>query len=102
MPDLSPEAPTIENAAGGRQSDTGVLLLETPKALLHVGSVFDYGAKKYARGNWKKIEAEAHINHVLVHLYAHLAGDRQDDHLGHALCRMLMAMETDIETGELL
>jgi len=100
-PDLSPEAPVETNAAGGQQSNTGCLLLETPRALLHVGGVFAHGASKYARGNWRLIPVEDHINHVLVHLMAHLAGDEQDDHLGHALCRMLMAVElAPTDSGE--
>lgn len=55
------------------------------------------GAVKYGETfdnrNFVKIPAEDHINHALQHLYAHLAGDRTDDHLGHAIVRAMFAYE---------
>lgn len=46
--------------------------------------------------NWHSIPLGDHVNHALTHLFAHLAGDVQDDHLEHASCRLLMALEQKI------
>lgn len=55
------------------------------------------GADKYGETfgnrNFTKIPVEDHINHCIQHLYAHLAGDRTDDHLGHAIVRAMFAYE---------
>ena len=67
---------------------------DAPLGFLRVGQVFAYGARKYQPGNWRKIAAEEHANHAIIHLLAWLSGDRQDDHLGHAACRAIMAIET--------
>jgi hypothetical protein len=50
------------------------------------------GAKKYEKDNWRGLTLEDHLNHALAHIYAHLAGDAQDDHLEHAFCRLMMAV----------
>lgn len=98
---LSPDAPTTINSKGGKQSDTGVRMdLIPPKALFRVASILKYGAEKYGEKNWHKIETESHLNHALVHLYAFLAGDTQDDHLGHACCRLQMALERHLMDEE--
>ena len=64
------------------------------KQLTRIGKVLQYGAGRYAANNWRLIPQEEHINHALIHIIAHLAGDRQDDHLDHALCRLMMAYAT--------
>lgn len=55
------------------------------------------GADKYDETlhhrNFTKIPAEDHVNHCLQHLYAFLAGDDSDDHLGHAIVRAMFAYE---------
>lgn len=38
---------------------------------------------------------DQHINKALVHFYRWLSGDRSEDHLGHALCRAMFAVELD-------
>lgn len=71
-------------------------------ALLEVAKVMTYGAKKYAPGNWKKVD-DAHARYVeaaLRHINAHLRGLRMDDesnlkHLAHAVASLMMAMESD-------
>lgn len=57
------------------------------------------GAVKYGEDNWRKIPAKDHLNHALTHVFAFLAGDGQDDHLEHAACRMMMALEIKITGG---
>lgn len=97
---LAPDAPTIQNERGGMQSATaGRFDLIPPKAMFRLAAIMEHGARKYAPNNWKKIEIDSHVNHALQHLFAYLAGDRQDDHLGHALARAAMAVELEEEQG---
>ena len=63
-------------------------------ATMAIARVFAEGAEKYVRDNWRLITCEEHINHALTHLFAALAGDKQDEHLEHAGARMIMAIAT--------
>lgn len=90
---LSPNAPTITNAQGGSQSDTKYAFTELdPHAMFVLAEILYTGRAKYGKNNWRKIPVEDHINHALVHINAYIAGDTQDDHLGHAFCRMMFAV----------
>lgn len=40
--------------------------------------------------NWKGIPAEEHLNHALLHIAKFQAGDRSEDHVDHAVNRILM------------
>ncbi len=62
--------------------------------LFTIGKVLKEGAEKYEINNWRLVPREIHINHALVHLSAALAGDTQDNHREHALCRLMMATAT--------
>lgn len=63
--------------------------------VVNIAKVLKYGADRYAPNNWRLIPEEEHINHALIHIIAHLAGDTQDDHIDHALCRLMMAKSTE-------
>lgn len=94
----SPDAPIVENENGGMQSKVGYAFhLLDANALLAVAQVFAEGAEKYARDNWRLISCEEHINHAIGHLVLALAGDRQDDHLAHAIARTMMAYATQAD-----
>ena len=91
---VGPDAPTVQNVAGGKQSDSGRRMDLVPAtAILAVSKVLDCEGGKYGPTNWRLIKTESHLNHALVHIFAYLAGDAQDDHLEHAACRALMALE---------
>lgn len=91
---VNKDAEIITNAAGGKQSNSPSRLDLMPAlATIAVGRVLKYGAERYAPNNWRKIDTQDHLNHVLVHIYAYLAGDTSDDHLEHAACRAMMALE---------
>lgn len=95
---LSPDQPTDTNAAGGKQSSTPYRLdLIPPLAILAEAEVLAIGAKKYGENNWKKIFIQDHINHILQHAYAYLAGDRSDKHLANLACRAHFALELEEE-----
>ena len=67
-------------------------------------TVAQYGAEKYGEDfyhrNYTKISPEEHINHAIQHLYAFLAGDESDDHLGHAIVRSMFAFEVNHERNK--
>lgn len=103
------DVPVIENENGGKQSDTpyGFHMLPV-SALFDAAKVAKYGADKYGetidQRNYVKIPTVDHLNHAIQHIYAWLAGDRQDDHLGHAIVRLMFAYdvnERSLVDGEL-
>lgn len=86
------------NTSGGKQSrlDYRFDLIDA-NAMFELARVMYEGAQKYDKNNWRKIDAESHLNHALSHIFAHLAGDNQDDHLSHALCRCHMALAVSMQ-----
>lgn len=94
------EEEMVSNTNGGRQSklDYRFDLIDT-KAIFALANVLHTGEVRYGKDNWRKIDTESHLNHALSHIYAHLAGDKQDDHLSHGLCRLMMAI--GVEGGDI-
>lgn len=101
MPDLEgagPDAPIVVNEHGGGQSHIPYRfdLIDGP-ALAEMAKVLREGADKYGANNWRKIpDVEEHLNHLIMHAYAWLAGDRTDAHLSHIMCRAMFAQGVDI------
>lgn len=90
------DAPMVVNEHGGKQSKVEYAFDQLdPLAMFQLAGIIQKGAEKYGRDNWKKITTEEHLNHALQHIFAHLAGDKQDDHLGHAFCRLMFAIVVD-------
>ena len=52
------------------------------------------------RGRWRSQSVIDHVRHAADHLTAYEAGDRTEDHLGHAACRLLMALVLAAEEGK--
>lgn len=95
---VSPDAPIETNEKGGMQSHVPVRFdLIDAKALFATAAVLHEGAEKYAPGNWRLIPVRDHLNHLLMHTYAYLSGDRTDDHLSHAVCRAIFALALDLD-----
>lgn len=94
---VGPDAPTETDERGASQSKTpyAVTSLDA-RALLAVAAVQARGDAKYGPDNWRGIVVEDHLNHAMVHVLAHQAGDTQEQHLAHAACRMLMALATSM------
>jgi hypothetical protein len=93
---LAPDAPVEQNEQGGLQSVVeGRFDLIPPIAAFELAKVMQHGAEKYSPRNWEKIPVESHLNHLLMHVFAYLAGDRQEEHLTHALARAAMAVEKE-------
>lgn len=97
---VGPDAPTETNERGASQSQVEYHFDSIDaRALLELARVHAQGDTKYGRDNWRGIAERDHINHALIHLYAYLAGDTQDDHLAHALCRTEMALAIRLQGG---
>jgi len=96
---VGPDAPMSVNEIGGKQSASPYRfdLLDGP-AMFQLAGILSQGAQKYGDENWRLIPARDHVNHCLQHLFAWLSGDKQDDHLGHALCRALFAVAQEKES----
>lgn len=93
---VGPDAEVVTNEKGAMQSKVNHRLDLVPAdAIFRMGETLKFGAERYAEWNWTGIPTTDHINHALIHLYAWLAGDTQDDHLGHAITRIAFAIHTD-------
>jgi hypothetical protein len=89
---------TITTEGGGKHSKVPYDILSMDAfALLEAGSVMYEGKIKYGKDNWRLISTEEHIEHLIVHSLAWLAGDRSDKHLAHSLCRAIFAVATNPE-----
>lgn len=86
------ETETLDN--GAKQSASPYRLdLIPPLALLRESEVLKRGGERYGEWNWVGIPMKDHLNHMLQHIYAYLAGDMQDDHLANIACRAHFALE---------
>lgn len=97
----SPDAPMTTNEKGGSQSDIPVRFdLIDAKAMFEMAKVLDHGARKYGIDNWRLIDVNDHLNHLLMHTFAYLAGDATDEHLSHILCRATFALGVSLQDTE--
>lgn len=95
------DAPTVTNAAGGKQSESPYRFdLLPPLALAEVAAILKHGADKYGDDNWYSLSPEECSTHVLQHAFAFLAGDTTEGgdpihHLRRVACRALMWLELE-------
>lgn len=96
---LAPDTHTVTNEQGGEEAATSYAFdLVDPHAMFVLATVMAEGREKgYKKDNWRKIGVDSHLNHAIGHIMAYWAGDRQDDHLGHAFCRLMFAVAVSIE-----
>lgn len=96
------DAPTVVNENGAKQSKVLYRFdLLDPQAMFKMTEVLKHGADKYGANNWHGISVEDHLNHMLIHTYAYLAGDTSDDHLSHIMCRSMFAQAVDIMNNKM-
>lgn len=98
---ISPVEDSSESVIGTKH-DQGKPILGAvpPHAELAVGRVLTFGAEKYARGNWDKVEdhENRYMDAALRHLNAHRRGELTDSesgesHLAHAACCILFMLD---------
>jgi len=53
----------------------------------------DRGRLTHPSDDWQARPVAEHLAHARAHLEALAAGDNNEDHLAHAVCRLLMALE---------
>lgn len=100
IPGLGKSVPVVVNELGGMQSLLNYRFdLIDPLPLFRLASIVSEGAEKYGEWNWRRISLRDNLNHALAHIFAHLAGDCQDDHLGHAFCRLYFALSLEMTPG---
>ena len=93
---LSSDAPVTVNEHGASESViTGRYDLLDPEAIRQLSIVLAEGAKEYGEWNWKKLSVSTNINHALMHIFAYLEGDTQDEHLSHAFARLMFAIGSE-------
>lgn len=95
---VGPDAETVVNEKGGKQSKVEYRFdLVDPQAMFAMCKVLKEGFDKYGSDeNWRKIPVRDHLNHLIIHAYAALAGDTSDEHLSHIMCRAMFACAVDI------
>ena len=97
----------VVNEKGAPQSHTSCRFdLIPPIALFKIAEVLGYAVEKYGQGEfkgrpisgkWSDIPVEDHLNHSIQHIYGYLLGDNTEDHLSHAICRLMFALELSKE-----
>lgn len=93
------------NKADGGKSNPLLLEQDLAKALLLVNRVLDYGAEKYERAGWKKVDAERYDAAARRHKRARDLGETIDaesglPHLAHEICNNLFELQMAIEASD--
>lgn len=93
----------------GEKHDTGKwrFSLIPWQSLLEVILVLEFGAKKYAVDNWKKVpeSRERYFDATMRHLTSWFQGEKEDsetglNHLAHAICCLLFLLWFDKQEKE--
>ncbi len=91
--DVTATDETVINAFGGKQSRiAGRPTLLPAESILRVVKILTVGADKYGDENWRQITQKEHLDHALLHILLYLDGDKSEDHLGNAACRLLFSI----------
>jgi hypothetical protein len=76
--------------------------LLSPVGLRRCAEAAAEGVEKYGEFNHERgLPVHVYLNHLIAHVYAYLAGDRSEDHLGHAAWNALFACQSQEAYPEL-
>lgn len=92
-----------QNASGGKQHTSPYRMQALPpKAILEVGKVRReaHDIHGYEDENYKLIDKREHVGRALGHIFKWLDGATDNDHLAHGCCRLLMALELELEEAQ--
>lgn len=81
----------IHRSAGTNQEYAFRFDLVDGPAMYEMAHVLYLGEKKYGKDNWRRYEVENHLNHIMAHCLAYLAGNRDDTHLANIMCNAMFA-----------
>lgn len=90
----------VTNENGGKQHEEKYRCQAIPpEAIIRIGKIRweGFNIHGYEDKNYKLIPKEEHIGRALLHIARYLNGDRTDDHLGHALCRLAFAVQMEAD-----
>jgi hypothetical protein len=63
-----------------------------PDAMMAVAKVmWETAQTGRPANNWRKLPVGVHLNHLLIHLFKFMRGDRDEDHLARVMCRSFMS-----------
>ncbi len=92
------EGRTVVNEKGGSQSFVSARFDCIPPVVLRLlAQSLGFGARKYGKENWRKIEQWDHLNHAMNHINEWNRGDRSEQHLVHAMARITLALQHAVE-----
>jgi hypothetical protein len=83
--------------SGAKRSSLGARWdLLSPVGLRRAAEAAHEGAEKYAAFNHEHgLPVHVYLNHAVAHIYSYLAGDRSEQHLGHAAWNLLFACQSE-------
>ena len=96
--------PTAGVKHDGEKPDMSLL---SPDALAELAQVLTFGAKKYARDNWRGgIKESRLLGALLRHTLAYMNGESEDpetglSHIAHAMCNCMFLIEQHKRRPEL-
>lgn len=86
----------LQYAGGGKRGRVEERFdLIPPHALRAAAKAMAKGAERYGELNWHGLPISNMLNHAIRHVFLFLAGDREEDHLAHAACNLLMARDQE-------
>lgn len=63
--------------------------------------ILEVGASQgYGPGSWRQESFQHHLGKAIHHIGRHIQGEKKEDHLAHALCRLSMAYAVQPLTQE--
>ena len=87
-----PPLETLPTGATASKLDVAWDELDMP-ALRRAAQAMHNGIATHGKGNWRKgIDKSTCLNHLYEHLAQYQSGNTDEDHLAHAMCRLMMLM----------